>query len=411
MSARTQRAIQLYSQYRLREAEKEAGRILAGAPEDHDAHGILALILSRQKRHEEAEREAREVLRLLPNHPYGHSVLARVHLGKLDFAAAEKSAGEALALAPRNAGHHFLLAGIFFRQSRWDRALAHAEHGLSLNPRNAHGENLRAIALQMLGQAQVAEGSARTALDIAPLSSAGHATLGFLYLEDGHVDAAIESLREALRLNPNSDYARRGMIEARKAKVPGYNRLRRGMLWFARLPDWGRFLAIAALWLVPQAIWGTRVAVHVFLAGVYLVFLTVPVSNFLFSLSRTGRMMLTETEIRWGTWTSACVFPAVVFLALSLYVYPAPFARDFGALAFFLALAAFPAAIVFWPTARFEQGRAIIASMWLFWVAWATVDFLLGPQWGLQSFLTGIAVGIAVFLLARRIIAGFNAPG
>lgn len=86
-------------------------------------------------------------------------------------------------------------------------ALELADRLLAQNPSNIHGLGVRTEALALLNRLPEAVGTARQAVAIAPQSAYTHAALAWVYGRQGHLWAAVDTMREALRLNPfNADY-------------------------------------------------------------------------------------------------------------------------------------------------------------------------------------------------------------
>ena len=110
-----------------------------------------------------------------------------------------------------------------------------------LTPESA---NLRASALVQLGRREEAGDTIDSALARDPENAFTHANHGWARLHAGDHRAAREHLREALRLDPELDWARQGMIEALKAGNPLYGLMLRYFLWTGRLSRRGQWAVV-----------------------------------------------------------------------------------------------------------------------------------------------------------------------
>jgi tetratricopeptide (TPR) repeat protein len=147
---------------------------------------------------------------------------------------AYRAVQEALRLDPADADSFALLSSIELARNRWLAALEAAEQALALNAEHVGAANLRAMALVRLGRKAEAMESVDYALGRAPDNAFSHANQGWNRLHQNDPLKAQEHFREALRLDPNLDYAREGMLEALKARNPVYRIMLAYFLWLGR---------------------------------------------------------------------------------------------------------------------------------------------------------------------------------
>jgi tetratricopeptide (TPR) repeat protein len=318
MSDRLARARLLLAQSRPVEAEREAGLAVAAEPEDTAALAVLALSLSEQKKAAGALAAARRAIGIEPDVAHLHYVHAVV----LHRADAENEArgaiAEAIRLDPENADHFSLLSSIELARRDWKAALAAAEQSLALNPEHIGAANLRAMALVQLGRAGEAEQTVEFALRRAPENAFSHANQGWTRLHQNKPRQAQEHFREALRLDPNLEYARQGMLEALRARNPVYRGMLAYFLWMGRQGGrlrWAVVLGVLVAGVTMSGaadaipwLWPARLLLVLF---VYLTWTAVPMFNLLLRLDRFGRHALT-TDQR----LASSVFGATVSLAL-----------------------------------------------------------------------------------------------
>ncbi len=329
MSAHLERAQLLLQQSRPADAEREALLALTLAPDQPLAHAYLALSRSDQNRPQEAVESARAAVGLAPDTAFFHYVYAIV-LHRADReAAARTEITEAIRIDPENANHFSLLASIELSERRWPAALEAAERGLTLDPQDVSCANLRSMALVRLGRKEEAMEAVDFALAREPHNALSHANQGWNYLHRNNPAAAQNHFREALRLNPQLEYARTGMLEALKARNPIYRAMLAYFLWMGRQsrrlqgvfilatyfgvngvskvahedPRWGKFL------------WPLLIAFYIF---IYLSWTAVPMFNLLLRLNRFGRFVLSGDERRATNWFGACLLGVAAGLGLSI---------------------------------------------------------------------------------------------
>jgi tetratricopeptide (TPR) repeat protein len=316
----------LLDQQRLDLAEGELRRELAANPDNALAHALLGLCLARFERYAEATDEAETAIRLAPDMALGHHARALVLADRNRLDEAVPSAEEAIRLDPEDAGHFALLSEIRFRQRRWRDALEAADAALRLDAEHVGATNARAQALTMLGRRAEAGQAIDTALSREPENALSHANMGWTLLHRGEPTRAAEHFREALRLDPEEEWARHGIVEALKAKNPLYGLLLRYFLWMSRLArsyQWailvGGYLGYQALRGVARSRPDLAPLINPLLV-LYLLFALMtwtagPLFNLTLRLSRFGRLVLTPEEVRASNWVGATVLVALIALA------------------------------------------------------------------------------------------------
>ncbi len=229
------RAQMLLQTGRAAEALQMLQPALAESPEDPEAHRLLALGHLMLEQYPPAEEAARRAVGLAPDAPQMHDALARVLLYRNRNQEAEASARETLRLDPEDPDSHELNAIVAMRRERWKEALAFAEQGLEVDPEHQGCLNLRSRALVLLGRTAEAGPALDVALAQDPDDAHSHAARGWELLHARDPKQAREHFREALRLDPGSEWARTGMVEAIKARNPFYALLLRYGLWMISL--------------------------------------------------------------------------------------------------------------------------------------------------------------------------------
>lgn len=227
-------ARQLILAHRPEMAERELRRLLALYPDDAHAHALLAWCLVLQERGAEALDEAAQAVRLEPDWSYPHFILAEVHLVLRQPREAEASARAALEMEPTHAAYHASLAAALLSQGepKAEReALRVAEMGLSHDADDVACARLRAHALSRLQRHDQAREAAAYALRLAPDQAETHAAAGWIELTAGQTERAGELLRQAVRLDPGNEYARKGLRTATRGQRYAASLLLQAQRW------------------------------------------------------------------------------------------------------------------------------------------------------------------------------------
>lgn len=324
MSAHIARAQLLLQQSRPADAEREAGLAVAQTPDQPQAHALLALSRLEQKKNALALVAARTALGLAPDHAHFHYIHAIVLHRTENNLEALPALQEAIRLQPEDADNFSLLAAIHLNLGAWAAALTAAEQALALDPENTEAANFRAMALVRLGRKDEALATVDSALERDPESAFSHANQGWNCLHRNDPKRALEHFKEALRLNPELEYAREGMVEALKAHNFVYRGMLAYFLWMGTLSSGAQWAVIIGL-LVGRNVLshlGEQVpALKPFITPVLLlaavfVFLTwtaQPLSNLLLRLHPYGRHALRQEQKR-----SANVIGGLLALGLGL---------------------------------------------------------------------------------------------
>lgn len=309
MSVSLDRALLLISQGRHALAEPELGRYLGEHPDHAFAHALLSLCLLQREAWAEATAAAREAVGLEPDSGFVHYVHAQVLRARDRSTEALEAIREAIRIDSADADFFWVLGAIHSDERRWKEALTAAEQGLQVDAEHVDCNNLRAHALVQLGRREEAGATLEAALSRDPENAVTHANVGWTRLHEARPKEALESFREALRLDPTHEPARAGVVEALKARNPLYGLLLRYFLWMARLPprtQWalvlGGYIGFRMLAGAEEAnpklepfTFPLRVA---YFAFVVLSWTAQPLFNLLLRLNRYGRLALSEEQVR-----------------------------------------------------------------------------------------------------------------
>ncbi len=281
------------------EAAAAAGRLLAQDPEDTDALLLLALADLGSGRSAAALDHARAAVASSPEVAEPHRVLGVIHLARGELAAAGRSAADAVMRDPDDALVWELSAHVASELRDGRKALAAAERALSLAP-SAEGWRLLAIAKVLLGREADASAALTTGLALDPDDPNLHAQAGWLELTAGRAAAATESFRTALRLDPEHEQGRQGLLEALRARNWLYRIGLRPRWWILRAlarADQTRIIIIACVAFVMTLLRWSEPVLRAFLVVAVLV----PVAGNLLLLAHAdGRRALGPVQCRFA---------------------------------------------------------------------------------------------------------------
>jgi tetratricopeptide (TPR) repeat protein len=215
----------------LKEAGDLAGaegafRTALGLQADYpDALTNLGNILCEAGRFAEAEAMHRRVIGLVPNYAEAHNNLATVLAKQERWAEAADACRAAVALDPGRADFQFNLGNALSAMKEWEEAAPVLQRAVDLDPVNADAHGNLGIALYNLDRLAEAEAAHRAATQLRPENArfwanlgAAQGDLGVLQGDLDQADAALESCRKALELDPSLPEAHNGIGLALKLK-------------------------------------------------------------------------------------------------------------------------------------------------------------------------------------------------
>jgi len=321
------RAQVLFEQRRYDLAETELRQAIGLDPENPDAYAYLALCLAERKQWQPATEAAQRAVAIDAGIPFCHYALAAILHDRNMHKEAGLAIDEALRLEPDHASYWSLRAAIYIAQKQFREALTAAETGLELDAEHESCTNLRALALTNLGNKQAAASAIDSTLSKNPLNPSSHANMGWTLLHQGDSRRAMEHFKEALRLDPNMEWARSGVIEAMKARSPIYRIFLAYFLLMGRLRGRAQWMIIVGGYLGFQVLRSVRtsnpslspfitpviIAYFIFAIGTVV---SVPLFNLLLLSSSFGRMVLRRAQ-QWGAAAfGVSLIPPAAFLIL-----------------------------------------------------------------------------------------------
>lgn len=303
------RAYILYNQGRFKEAEKELKFQLSDDPDNPNLLFFLAACLMEQNKDKEAAEIVETGLGQDANNDYGIYLKARIAFNKNDYSEAQKAIEQAIQLDPNNPMYYGFRGNIEIPLRRFEEALRYANLGLNIDPTHVMCLNIRTIALVKLNRKEEAYATIERTLEKDPENEFTHFNVGYTYLQHGEHEKALGHFREALRLDPNFEEAKGGMVEAMKAKYWFYRQFLKYTFFMEKLSARTRWALLIGAYLLVRLLsslspdnQAIQVVVGLIIFA-YLLFaltswLIQPISNLLLRFNAYGRYALTDEEIQ-----------------------------------------------------------------------------------------------------------------
>ena len=289
------RALILIQQRKFDLAETELRRALTEDLDNAANHALLALCLMNRKKPAEALPEAQRAIALEPELAFAHHILSLLYYNEDQLQEAQTAIEEAIRLDPYDADFYDVLGSVFFKRKDFRKALKTAEAGLEIDPENVDCLNLKARALNLLGQKHLAADSYENAFFQDPDNSLTHTNPGWSYIETGQHQKALQHFQEALRLNPDSEFAREGLVEALKAKHWIYRavlNLNYKMLTLSSGVRWGMMIGVIFLVrFIPLLL-------PLYLVLIFFTWFSNLIFNTLLRFNSYGRYALSQEQIK-----------------------------------------------------------------------------------------------------------------
>ena len=297
----------LYQTGRTAEAEEAFRRVILDDPSFAGAYAMLALCLAQTKRVREALSEAQQAVSLEPYNPFCHHAMAICQFEGREYSEALQSIEQALRLGPEVTQLHILHAQALLKLKRVSDARTACQTALAINPECEDALYLLSMIEQQTGNRESAEELAKAAVRAAPEDATAHIARGYSHAHAGRPKEAFESFREALRLDPNSESAREGLILSLKLNHAFYRGMFNCFVWTSRLSAKAQWAVLIGLILVQNVAFRVAKEVPILaplaiplliacLAFCLFSWIADPLAYSLLLLNRWGRLALSARE-------------------------------------------------------------------------------------------------------------------
>ncbi len=330
--ANLQRGEMLRQQGRYPDAERYLQLAISAQPSNAEGYFELAFCYCNWSGHsKQALATIDHAISLDPNNADFFSLRAWI-LGNLNRdKEAVQAADQALAMNPFSLLALNAQTRSYADLRQWTQAEANARRTLEHFPRNELAANFLAIALR--GQGRLAESEAVTARLLAqvPDNALAQCNAGWSALQMGDHRRANQHFVEALRLDPNYDYARRGLLHSFNSRVWIYRLYYQFISWLGNHRTSMRWFYVIVIYLAYRVILTTLRAefgeegVHwtLVLIALYLVIFGCGRSfgNLFLQLDPFARFALTQKEQGWS-YLAGSLYAVFLLLAVNAHAWP-----------------------------------------------------------------------------------------
>jgi len=304
-SSNFQRGMQLFELGRYTEAISYFSQDL----EQWDNKYMLALSYYRIGDLKKSESLSNGLLEEAPDNPNVFFLKSQIALHQDRDKEALSYINEALGINPYDADYFGLKGAILLQLKKYEEGLVAINEGLAIDPKNNFCLNTRAQLLTKLDRKQEAAHTIEDILLDNPEESYSHANVGWVALESNQLDKALSHFKEALRYDPNFEYAREGMSKALKAKNLIYRSYLKYEFWIAKQSSKNQWVFIIGIYIAYRiGIKALNASGLTFLA-IPLIFLYLffalgswimePMSNTILSFNAYGKYLLSEKQ-KWS---------------------------------------------------------------------------------------------------------------
>lgn len=407
----------LQEQGRLEEAESCFLSVLAGEPENDFVYSRLALCqLSQEGKLTKALNSINEAIRIRADDAYYHSVKSLILADLRKYREALASADVAITLSPEDALSLVAKANAYCGMSRWADAEEWSRKSLAADSDHTMAANILTHVLRMQGKAAENEVAVEQLLAADPENSYAHTNAGWNALQRKDYAGAETHFREALRLDPEAEVAREGLIESFKARSKFYRLYLSYSFFMQRFTGGKQWMIIIGLYLVYQIAGRVLEKISPLLAGalavvwlslVMWIWLAPGIGNFLILLDRSARLALKRAEKRQGVAVGGAILAGLLCIGFGwgLDLVPA-FIAGIGLLA-----STVPASLTFDNDS--STGRLVFGLMtgfvYLGTIIVTGLEAFRGGEDELHSVSTGLGLATLVVAIACTWLG--NIPG
>ncbi|WP_299522027.1 tetratricopeptide repeat protein [Winogradskyella sp.] len=248
--ANFERGLQLFEMGRFKDAIPYLQNALAVDIDNFETKFLLAQSYLQTDKTEQAKTLTLELRSKAPNYSGIYYLLSKIYFLEENMSLALELIDEAISLDPYDEDYFGHKSYIRLHEKKYEEALLLAEEGLKLNAKSIICLNARATALTKLKRKEEARETIENLLNDDPENAYSHANIGWNHLEHNDTSKALTHFKEALKLDPNDDYARNGMITAVKSKNKIYNLYLRYAFWIGNQSQKNQWIFIIGIYLI-----------------------------------------------------------------------------------------------------------------------------------------------------------------
>jgi protein O-GlcNAc transferase len=186
------------------EAREVLEHAVCVASGDPDSHYLLASVLEATGPRDAEIFHLQKAIELRPDFEFARRQLIAALLRSDLFAEATQLCDESLAILPNSSELHFYRSNLYVRAGDKSFAIESCERALALNPAFIAAQQTLSRLLFDTEQFDRAEVSYRREIELIPEHFGPRHQLGLIFIRTGRYPEAIEMLKQAIVLNPNS---------------------------------------------------------------------------------------------------------------------------------------------------------------------------------------------------------------
>lgn len=266
---------------------------------------------------------------LEPDHSTLFYIKARIKIQQNQLESAESLIKEAIKLDPFDADYFALLANINLGRKQFDIALKNANKALEIDAQNLNALNTRSTALNKLDRNDESYQTIEGALREDPNNPYTHANYGWGLLENGQHEKALEHFHEALKIDPDFEFAQAGMLQAIKAKNPFYRMFLKYAFWMGNMAAKNQWVVILGFYFgfrFLRVFSKNNPALQPFLTPLLIILAVLafstwimePISNLFLRFNKYGKVLLSKDEKTSSNFVAISL--AVFVIGLLLYL-------------------------------------------------------------------------------------------
>ena len=240
-----------FKQNRFKESLEQVQKGLHEDPQNTILLAFQALCQLKMKLFQASETSLKQALTGDPNSDFSHYIYASLELERGRFKPSEKHIRHAIDINPINAEYYGILALTLYNRHRSLEEIKEVvKTGLSFDPHNNVCRNVLAMAELRKGKKKLATDIMHLQLEKEPGNSLSLANQGWNFVHNGEYDKAETLFAQALQEEPYNEWARSGLLQAYKARLPLYKYLLKYFLFLSRLSPVKRFGFIFGIYIL-----------------------------------------------------------------------------------------------------------------------------------------------------------------
>lgn len=324
-----ERAELLIQQNKFKEAEYVLNELMTSNPTHIHVLALLSEVKIQQSLFSEAENLINNAISLGPDVDYLYYIKSKIYIHREKYQEAEQCLQQAITINPVEADYYALWASIKVTRKQFSEGLELANKALENDAENILALNIRSTALFKLDRKEESFNTIHGALNEDPNNAYTHANYGWSLLEKGDHKKSLEHFSEALKSNPNLQFAQAGMAEALKARYLVYRMFLTYSFWISNLTakyQWGVIIGVYLGFRGLKTLAANNESLRPYLIPLIILLSLVafstwvitPLGNLFLRLNKYGKHLLNSKEIQSSNFVA--ISAVLFFIGCVLYL-------------------------------------------------------------------------------------------